>query len=364
LKTLILIQKSISYYRRYYKLVALAVAITVAVIVGSLMVGDSVRTTLVNRVSERLGNTETIIFSDYSYLSEQILEDDLFTESTRALLYTNGFISHSGRLIPVNIWGVSDMSIVKGGAKINASLANELAGAVSNYIVLRLPSEGLIPSGSIFVTDNYTTSLRLSNEGIVEAIEGGNLNLKNEHIIPLNIFVNREELAEQPGLEGKINMILSGRHITADELNNAWNHSYSGISIYQRESFTEIISDRVFIQEPVIKTIRTYNNEPNRLFSYLANTIEHNDESVPYSFITALDNYKGRNLEKDEAILSDYTAKRLNAAVGDTLQISYFVSHDFKTLITDSAQLVVKQIVPISELLADSTLSAKFPAPV
>lgn len=58
-----LLHRNIRYFARYYRLVAMAVVITVAVIVGSLVVGDSVRMTLVRRVTERLGNTETIIFS-------------------------------------------------------------------------------------------------------------------------------------------------------------------------------------------------------------------------------------------------------------------------------------------------------------
>jgi putative ABC transport system permease protein len=56
---------SISKYKSFYRLVAIAVIVAVAVITGSLMVGDSVRSTLVKRVEERLGKTETIIFSQY-----------------------------------------------------------------------------------------------------------------------------------------------------------------------------------------------------------------------------------------------------------------------------------------------------------
>ena len=42
-----LLHRNIRYFARYYRLVAMAVVITVAVIVGSLVVGDSVRMTLV-----------------------------------------------------------------------------------------------------------------------------------------------------------------------------------------------------------------------------------------------------------------------------------------------------------------------------
>ena len=70
-----LISKSISLYKPFYRLIAVAVAVAVAVIVGSLAVGDSVRSTLLKRVEERLGKTETVIFARYSYLDEKILDN-------------------------------------------------------------------------------------------------------------------------------------------------------------------------------------------------------------------------------------------------------------------------------------------------
>ena len=96
-----LLHRNIRYFARYYRLVAMAVVITVAVIVGSLVVGDSVRMTLVRRVTERLGNTETIIFSRSSFISDSILSVSLLGESARGVLLTDGFISRNGKLVPV-----------------------------------------------------------------------------------------------------------------------------------------------------------------------------------------------------------------------------------------------------------------------
>lgn len=62
-----LLHRNIRYFARYYRLVAMAVVITVAVIVGSLVVGDSVRMTLMRRVTERLGNTDHYLFPEFFY---------------------------------------------------------------------------------------------------------------------------------------------------------------------------------------------------------------------------------------------------------------------------------------------------------
>ncbi|MDH6314066.1 putative ABC transport system permease protein [Parabacteroides sp. PFB2-10] len=356
-----LIRANISFFTRYYRLVAIAVLITVAVMVGSLVVGDSVRTTLVKRVNERLGDTETIIFSRNSFMDEAWLDASLWGESAKGFLLTNGFIAQNGKLIPVFVWGTDEYSLAKGTAKPNQALAKELGGEAISTIILRLPATGLIPSGSLFVTENYTSSLRLDFGGIVEAEQGGNLSMKNEQTIPFNLFVNREELAEAMETVGKINLILTPKEITSDELNHEWNYRMSGLSVNPREGFTEILSDRVFLPEEVTHTIRRDNAGTNRLFSYLANSIEREGVSVPYSFVTAMDRFQGETLGKEEIILSDYTAKRLQAKPGDHIEVSYFVSQDLKTLVTKKVKLRVKKIVPLAVLQEDETLSADFP---
>ena len=346
--------KNSSFYTRYYKLIAVAALITVAVIVGSLVVGDSVRTTLVKRVTERLGNTETIIFSQYSYLSDDILG------VSRGVLLINGFVSVSGKLTPVMVWGVDDMDIKKGRAKINNALFNEIKSAQTQHIVLRLPSAGMAPMGSMFVTDVYTTSLRLELDTIISVEQGGNINLKNEQTIPFNIFVNRGELAETMDIFGKINVILSDQIISEDDFVSAWNYSFSGLNVETKNKITTITSDRIFIQDKVVETLCKDNPSANRMYTYLANSINF-QLKIPYSFITAVDFYKGQRLKPDEIILSDYAAQRLKVGLGDSISISYFVSRQFKTLTEDSLFLKVSKIVPLKELQADKTLAADFP---
>lgn len=356
-----LLHKNLRYFTRYYRLVALAVLITVAVIVGSLVVGDSVRMTLVKRVAERLGDTETLFFSRTSFLSDTVLSMPLLGESARGVLLTDGFISRNGKLVPVFVWGVDNLRMAEGGARINAALAKELELGASEDIVLRLPTTGLVPSGSLFVTENYTTSLRLSYEGILLVEEGGNLNLKNEQILPFNIFVSRDELAKSLEVEGKINLILSDRLVSVSDWEKSWDYTLSGLVERQKDGFTEITSDRVFLQEQVVETICRDNEAPNRLFSYLANTIESEKSSIPYSFVTAMTRYKDQDLRKDEILLSDYAANRLHAQVGDTIRIGYYISKGLKTLDTAEVRLCVGRIIPISEWMEDGSLSADFP---
>ncbi|KAA6305993.1 hypothetical protein EZS27_042352, partial [termite gut metagenome] len=203
--------------------------ITVAVITGSLMVGESVRATLVQRVEERLGDTETILFSRYAFFDKTLADMADFEGWARAALISNGFISEGGRLIPVMVWGMDNQDIPSGGARLNPALASELSLANESAIVLRLPATGLIPTGSLFVTDNYTTSARLTYKGVQAVAEGGNMNLKNEQTLPFNVFINYTELASLLEVEGKINLLLSPAHLSEESIASIWSPSQSGL---------------------------------------------------------------------------------------------------------------------------------------
>jgi putative ABC transport system permease protein len=351
------------YYRRYYRLIMAAMLIMTAVIAGSLMIGDSVRYTLVSRVKERLGNTETVLFSKNSFFGSALAGTSLFGGDAQPVLLSNGFIPDAGRLIPVMVWGMDDKDIPVGSAKINSTLAGELSlkKQQPDDLVLRLPATGLVPSGSLFVTDNYTTSMRLAFAGIVDIEDGGNLNLKNEQIIPCNIFVNRNELASALKVEGKINLILSGKIISAIELAKVWNPSLSGISEIKTGDFTEITSDRIFLQRDMVESIEKSNRNVNRLFSYMANSLASEGDTIPYSFVTAMDEYNGMQLKNNEIILSDDAATRLRAGKGDTVRLTYFVSGDLKTLSEETLTCSVADIVSSLQLFEDKTLSADFP---
>ena len=357
------IRRNLKHYQRFYILIALATAIMVAVTTGSLMVGDSVRMTLVQRVNERLGSTESVIFNGSGYMDASLVNE--LSGNAWGTIMTDGFIQMNGRLIPVNVWGVDYLRngtvVDNGDAIINVPLAKEAGIGADDDIVLRLPKNGLIPSGSLFVTQNYTTSLRLSCTGVVEAIDGGNLSLKNEQTLPFNVFVNRGMLNDLLETGDKVNVILSDVKVSTNDINQAWRVEMAGMRSTRKEDCTEIITERVFMQDGLIDFLCKHHQQPNRLYSYLANTIRLGEKSVPYSFVTAMDSYGGKPLEADDILLSDYTARRIGAKVGDVIHVSYFKMKGLKRLETDSIQLKVSAIIPMQEWLADGTLSAEFP---
>ena len=368
-----MLKQSRRYYRRFYRLVSFAVILMTAVLTGSLLLGDSVRDTLVRRVGERLGATETVITSGTGFMSDAVMQQPLLKDAEGYLLM-DGFVSVGDKLLPVYVWGTDTDSLSPGEILINAPLNSQLSPnsstrqlVNSSTIIIHLPSHNLVPSGSLFVTRSYATQMRVSVAGVKSVEEGGNLLLKNEQTLPLNVFVNRQYLAEEMGLEGKINLILSGRIIPEEEFAAVWTPEMSGI--HQTDS--SLTSDAIFISRDIVDK---FANSSTIYFSYLANQLvyfrlcrmsaseaEANSSTVNYPFITAVSAWQGEALEGRDMILSDYAARRLHVSEGDSVVMDYYVARDLKNLDTRAQSFRVKRIVPLSSFMHDSLLTADFP---
>ena len=378
-----LTKQSRKHYRRFYRLVAGAVILMMAVLTGSLLLGDSVRGTLVQRVGERLGKTETIITSGTGFMSDGLMQQPLLKEAQGYLLM-DGFVSAGEKLLPVYVWGTDADSLPAGEVIINEPLRAKLDG--QEDFVLHLPSHNLVPSGSLFVTKSYATQMRVHVAGVKSVDEGGNLLLKNEQTLPLNVFVSRQYLAEEMELEGKINLVLSEDIITEEQLADCWTPELSGIHLTD----SSLTSDGIFIPREIVDKLTIDNlqltiNKANRagvsppkggwgvhgrgvLFSYLVNEISAvipprggEKGALSYPFVTAVTEWQGEPLDGQDMILSDYAAERLHVSAGDSVAMSYYLAKDLKALDTTAQIFRVKRIVPLNDFMRDSLLIADFP---
>ena len=367
-----IISSSRKYYRRYYRLVVIAVIIMMAVLTGSLLLGDSVRGTLSDRVDERLGTAETILTSGTGFMDEKIMQSPLLANAHGYLL-TQGFLSVDGKLIPVYIWGTDTDTITMGEALINEPLSNILispsgAGGATHHpspntkpstlntkphLALHLPAHSLVPSGSLFVSKSYSTQMRVSIKGVKSVKDGGNILLKNEQTRPLNVFVNRKQLGTAMQLEGKINIILSDVFITERQIESICEPEFMGFH------FTDstLTYDGVFIPDEIVHACNPYTT----YLAYLVNEIICKTDTVPYSFVTAVSRWKGAPLSGREIILSDYAANRLHVGVGDSVRMAYFIARDMKNLETKEQIFRVRAVEPLSAFIGDSLLTADFP---
>ncbi len=119
-----LITQSRKHYRRFYRLAGFAVILMTAVLTGSLLLGDSVRGTLVKRVGERLGKTETIITSGTWVMSDRLMQQPLL-KNARGYLLVDGFVSVGEKLLPVYVWGTDDERLRVGELSSGIELKSE-----------------------------------------------------------------------------------------------------------------------------------------------------------------------------------------------------------------------------------------------
>ena len=372
-----LVNQNLRHYTRYYILIALAVALANTIITGSLFVGDSVRQTLISRVDERLGNTLALITSGNTFMDEAFARAPALEGAAATVFFTNGFVPDGLALQPVSVWGVdSSLTAVaapgfvfprSGEVVINRKMANELSLKEDDFIVVRLPNTSMIPSGSLFVRDNYTESLRLRVKAVIDSRQSGNMSLRNEQSIPFNLFVNRQQLTYRMEMEGKCNIIMLNRKISEDELINSWAPHFSGITVENKDGYQEIISEAIFLDQNLVSQLNGRFPQTNHLFSYLVNdiatvaTASVASASVPYSFVTAIDRFAGIELTGDDMILTDYAATRLNAKIGDSITLAFFVSAELKALTEESHRFIVREIMPLQAFLDDGRLSAEYP---
>ena len=353
-----LIQANRHSYRRFYRLAGFAAALSVAVITGSLIVGDSIRRSLLQRIDDRLPGVQSVVVSMDGFFRTSALQELSLGEGSKAVLLSDGFVSRDGRLIPVMVWGMDVLpdgsTLQEGQAAVNAALSKELGE--DDGLALRLPSSGLVPSSSLFVTSKYTVSQRFQRAAVLDAAHGGNLSLKNEQTIPYNVFIARTELCDLLGIGDKANLILTPDALTQKNL-----QVLSPETLGLRVDGDRIDSDGIFLKANLVDKLTESRPDAVRIYSYLVNAISGNGREIPYSFATAMDRYEGFEIPAGEAILSDYAARRLGLRPGDDLTVTYFVSDALKKLSERTRSFRVTRIVPLASLAADGHLSADFP---
>src|SRR5687767_10765468 len=90
-----LIKRSLTYYWQTNLVVVLGVAIAVAVLTGALLIGESVRASLRDLVSQRLGATDYIVAST-NFFREGLATDltNSAVAATSPLIALDGVVTH------------------------------------------------------------------------------------------------------------------------------------------------------------------------------------------------------------------------------------------------------------------------------
>jgi len=385
-----LLLRGLSYYRKSHLWVVLGTMLSTAVLVGALMIGDSVRSSLTKIVENRLGFTEFALTSG-DRLFRSSLADALSKSlgtSVAPLFMTNGIaVSEGGasRVNSVQIVGVDGRFGLIGGnggvygrilqdeVVVNKLLASRLGVDVGDVILIRIQKLDVMPRDAPLSSDTDTT---LARRYRVKAVAGdsefGRFNLKADQVEPCSAFVSLASMSEEMGYSGRANTLLVSRipdgHLTLSQVDQAlrevWTLADAGFEIKEIESpqVLELKTGRVFLDPSLVEAAMALDLSLQPVLTYFVNEIRLDGRATPYSFVSA----PGApgippEMKDEEIIINEWLAADIGAAEGDSVRLSYFVIGSGRALEERSFEFKVRSVVPLEGVFADRDLLPNFP---
>lgn len=332
-----LVWRTIVHYYRLLLPVAAGVAVASAVIVGALIVGDSMRGSLRHIAMDRIGSIDRVILAPrwFSPGAMQPAEGDLraFPWKLDGLMVLptvvaeyqirQGDAIETRRATEMTLYGVDEAfwelgtiapeSMPRGEQVVlNASLAEQLGVRIGERVTLKVSRMPLVPADSALgKREGETVALsRWEVVAIVPDKSLGRFSLRSDQRPVMNAFVSKEALQSVLDVNNQINAIaarwtgLSGS--TAAQGTDASQSlapqlalqlSDLGLTLQRVErkypdpvlgegdanqpastvlSYEQIISDQMMLQDPLADACVEHLAKwsPNRVLSYLANNTE------------------------------------------------------------------------------------------
>ncbi len=387
-----IIAKAVAWHRNSYITLSLVVALIAAVITASLLAGHSVRETLKKNTLERLNGSGLMVSAGLRY-SDRDVAVALYEKlgvTIAPLMEVNGRVSGFGGDLTVNgakIWGVDSSFFLLGGydpagetpvrgeAVLNGRLADALQVKEGEFVIVRFDPPSDIPNHTPFApSKDEEGSLFLTVKKIVRDESYALFNPSISQIIPYNIFVNIDEFNQFLQSRRKANrfMIAFGEGQDSRPALSEVEEALADVAFPGGQSLrfrtvkatgdTEIISDRIFIDEFIVSELTAAIPDAHPIITYLANNIVSESGATPYSFIAAVpDNNVPMLTSPYDIAVNSWLASDLGCKPGDTLMVTYYVTGNDNRLYEDTARFRVAQIVPLSGVWRDSMLMPEFP---
>ena len=385
-------------------MLALGVAISGAVLTGALVVGDSVEYSLNRIVDHRLGTLTHVLKAGDRYFTRELserIEEQLQLPVSSILMQEGSAVADGGarRINHIQILGLepgfdrvagledyySDLS--GDSIIISQNLANRLSVVAGDELLLRIEKASLIPLNAPFVSDaENVVTLRATVKSIAGDHELGRFNLKVSQTAPFNVFISLERLEELMDFSGRANVLLfradrpagevagelagGGKETGTEEIREAVREHFSAadaglkLEVLEEQQQLELTSDRVFIDDaltPALFAAMPGNRGASSgegILTYFVNRIESASGAAPYSFVSTL---PASLLEPGQMIINQWLAEDISAAVGDTLELNYFVVGPLRELGDTTTTFVVKSIVPMEGRYGDGNLMPDLP---
>ena len=295
------IRRSLLHYRGIHLAVIAGVATAVAVLAGSLAVGDSVRGSLRDLVSGRLGATRTVI-SSTSLFREKLA--DSFPGSAPMMILEGVVTADTGgrRANGVAVYGVDNRfwkfhaTSEPPDVGISEALARDLDAKAGDTLLVRVEQHSDIPREFLQGRrENSGRTMRMRIGAILGPAQLGEFSLRPQQGAVRALFARLRRLQRDLKVEGKVNTILlkddSYTH-AAETLRNVATLEDLGLKVRPivRDGFVSIEKQSTLIDDAVAAAVRGLNLPSQAFFTYLVNTIRIGNREIPYSLVTAEEN--------------------------------------------------------------------------
>lgn len=404
---------SLVHHRRVHLAVAAGVAVATAVITGALLVGDSVRGSLRELSLERLGRIEAVLVAVQPFRTALADEFELRAEQAalplkvvpltiaRGTLKTTGAEQRIATGLTVfgcgdGFWdfGNDDIQAKLGRREIGltAALAAELGAQPGDSLLLRLPATSALPGDSTLAEKEDTiVSRRFKVAAVLPNKSLARFSLQPTQRTPRNVFLSLRALQDLLDWQDQANALAVAQPVeSATASQEFWDQLSAvplepslndlGLQLQQVASADksespalQLTSRAMVLPEHAVEVVQKLfaKQQPQRIVTYLANTIEIEGRKIPYSTITGvkstamlgpLVDTDGKPIEiaAGEIVLNAWAAEDLQAEVGDRVVVTYYepeTTHG-KLREVPPQELTLKAIVPLVDSEGQPTRAA------
>jgi len=401
-----LILRSLAFHWRVQLAAGLAAAVGTAVLVGALLVGDSVRYSLKAMALERLGRVQSAVLGGDRFFRADLAQrmnqqttaeyDSAEPPQYLAMILVNGTCvaedsgARAGNVqllgVPAGFWLQSENGASappkSGQIVLNQGLAGLLRAKPGDTVRLRIGKPGLLSLEAPVAPKEAASAVFRAKVGALIPDKGlGRFGFNASQSVPLNAFLPLADMQAKLGQKGRANVLLAlhslpppptpsheGRGNT-DDLARSWSLDDAQLRLRAEAKlgFVELATPRVFLDDAVAAALlnrkaEAGNLKPGCVLSYFVNSIRAGGRETPYSMVTAGEPpLVPADLKEDEIILNEWTAEDLQAKPGDKVELEYFTVVLMRKLDTHKAAFTVKAVVPIEGMHADRNLMPEFP---
>lgn len=390
-----LITRSLRYYWRTNLAVAAGIAVAVAVLVGSLVVGDSVTGSLRQLALGRLGRTEYAL-EHTGYFRRSLAQDLRATASLSdklelcvpaMILDASAKDPRTAVVIPrVAVFGVTDgfwklaetpVPVALSGREVavNRWLAEDLNVSEGDGILVSVGRRGAAPMGTVFgrrSREDTVRTRRLVVRSIIPEKGAGAFTLRADRPRPRNIYVSLPWLQQQLEQPDRINALLvAAVHPVAPDLPKELRQALASVltlADYDLEFVAApgrnghtLRSTRMVLPPAVVRAAERAAADTGlvsgRQSVYLANSIfmagtAGKGAATPYSLIGAREGLDDAT-PPDGMRLTDWLTADLAARPGDELEGEFYVSGPRGELRTVTRRFRVTDVLPLQGLALD-----------